>query len=506
MRLAIPITSNDTNRMNDLHHFELLIRSRIPIIAVESHEEDRVLVLLTRLGLRLEQAIFKWTVTEGLQRVELNLPPQRHNVDPTQVLGNIKSSTQAGVYVLVDFHPYLSDPTHVRLLKDIALGYAHVERTLVLLSHQLELPPDLHKYSARFEMTLPDESVLRRIVKDVANEWTEKNPRQRVKADPQAFDLLVRNLMGLTYTDAKRLARGAVFNDGAISRNDVNDVMQAKYQLLDSDWMLTFEYDTTEFSEVGGLARLKPWLELRRRVFLGETHDRTLDPPKGMLLLGVQGCGKSLAAKAAAGVFGVPLLRLDFGALYNKWHGESERNLREALKMAEVMAPCVLWLDEIEKGLSTQGSDDGTSRRILATLLTWMAERKSAVFLTATANDIERLPPELLRKGRFDEIFFVDLPKDRVRAEIFAIHLDKRGFSPPAFALPQLAVAAEGFSGAEIEQAIVSALYLCHAQNTKLKTEHILGEIQQTKPLSVVMAEKIEYLRDWAHDRTVPSD
>jgi SpoVK/Ycf46/Vps4 family AAA+-type ATPase len=225
-----------------------------------------------------------------------------------------------------------------------------------------------------------------------------------------------------------------------------------------------------------------------------------------LLLLGVQGCGKSLAAKAVAGGFGVPLVRLDFGTLYNKYHGETERNLRESLKHAEQLAPCVLWVDEIEKGLAGGDNDDGVSRRVLGYLLTWMAERRESVFLMATANQVHELPAELLRKGRFDEIFFVDLPETTSRVEIFAIHLRKRKLNPDDFDLSALATAAAGFSGAEIEQAIVSALYAANAENASVAQAHVLRALRETRPLSVLMAEQVSALRDWAKERTVSAD
>lgn len=490
--------------MSDRHNLELLIRSRIPLIAIKSHDESRVLTLLTRVCIALGTPVFKWTVTEGLQRADITMPAQAFNIEPAVVLGHIKSSKQAGVYVLLDFHPYLTDPKLIRLLKDIATDYPQVERTIVLVSHDITLPGDLRKHCADFELSLPDEAKVRAIVQEVAGEWQAKNGK-RVRADKHALDLLVRNLLGLSHSDAKQLARVAVFNDGAIGQGDIEPVMQAKYRLLGQDGLLSFELETAPFSEVGGMGRLKEWLSLRKTVFTSPTPTPGLDPPKGVLLLGVQGCGKSLIAKATAGIFGVPLLRLDFGTLYTKWHGESERNLREALKMAEVMAPCVLWIDEIEKGISADDNDEGTSRRVLGTLLTWLAERKSRVFLTATANDIERLPPELMRKGRFDEIFFVDLPPADVRKEIFTIHLAKRSLDAGRFDLDQLAGATEGFSGAEIEQAIVAAMYRGHAQNATIDTSHVLHEIEQTRPLSVVMAERVAKLRAWARERTVPS-
>jgi len=305
--------------------------------------------------------------------------------------------------------------------------------------------------------------------------------------------------------DARRLALKAINDNGVIAESAMPEVMRAKYELLGSDSPLSFEYETAKFAEIGGMARLRQWLEVRRSFFTDDDQPN-LDPPRGILLLGVQGCGKSLAAKAAAGIFGVPLLRLDFGVLYNKYYGETERNLRKALESAAVMSPCVLWMDEIEKGLAVGDEDDGLLRRILGTVLTWMSERRAPVFLVATANDITRLPPELVRKGRFDEIFFVDLPSPKNRRDILAIHLRKRCLDPAQFDLDALAKATDGFSGSEIKQAIVSAMYTAHAQGRTVTQADLLAEIKQTRPLSVVMAEKVEEIREWAAGRTVPCD
>ncbi|MCB1892059.1 MAG: AAA family ATPase, partial [Rhodocyclaceae bacterium] len=296
--------------------------------------------------------------------------------------------------------------------------------------------------------------------------------------------------------------------DGLITHQDIDHVLRFKYDALGAGSVLSLELDTASFAQVGGVKRLKHWLELRRDVFVGDAG-AGLQPPKGIMLLGVQGSGKSLAAKAVAGAWGVPLLRLDFATLYNKFFGETERNLREALASAEAMAPCVLWIDEIEKGLasdSSGGTDGGVSRRILGTLLTWLSERKGRVFIVATANDIEQLPPELIRKGRLDEIFFVDLPDAATRAEIFAIHLARREMKLERFDLDGLARAADGFSGAEIEQAVVSSLYEAHARKVPLEQALLLAEIGRTRPLSTVMAERVAALRAWAADRTVPAN
>ena len=328
----------------------------------------------------------------------------------------------------------------------------------------------------------------------------------RRKADAKAHDLLIQNLAGLTYSDTEQLARNAIYVDGAISKSDLPGVMQAKYELLNRGGALQFEYDTARFNDLGGMSKLKRWLRQRRAAFRGDNKAAHLDSPKGIVLLGVQGCGKSLAAKATAGIFGVPLLRLDFGAIYDKYHGETERKLRESLQTADVMSPCVLWIDEIEKGIAGRGGETGTTQRVLGTFLTWIAEKESQVFVVATANDITALPPELVRKGRFDEIFFVDLPSTENRAAILRIHLTRRDQDPDKFEVDAIAAAADGFSGSELEQAIVSALYAAHAQERVLTTAHILEELSQTRPLSVVMHEKIAELRQWAASRTVPCD
>lgn len=488
------------------HDLGLLLRSRTPVVAIETRDELRLLALLRDIGRARPPAeqvpLFRWSVTDGLQRLDVDLPPQPHAAAPAEVLKHVRAITRPGIYVLLDFHPYLDDPVNVRLMKDICLRFADVPRHLVLVSHRIDIPPELRPYAARFEMALPSDAERAAIVKRVAAEWAAANRGSPVRADDKAHDLLIRNLAGLSDADTERLARGAIFDDGAITRSDLPGVMQAKYELLNTGGVLQFEYDTRRFSEVGGLERLKRWLAERRVAFTGSAPG--LDPPRGILLIGVQGCGKSLAAKATAGIFGIPLLRLDFGAIYNKYHGETERNLRESLRTADVMAPCVLWIDEIEKGVAGRGGETGTTQRVLATFLSWLAEKKTRVFVVATANDISALPPELVRKGRFDEIFFVDLPGPAVRAEIVRIHLEGRGQAAPADVVRAMAAATEGFSGAEIEQAIVSALYAAHAQQAPLSREHLLEAVRGTRPLSVVMAEHVAGLRRWAEGRTVP--
>ena len=489
--------------MQELHDLELMLRSRTPIIVVESLEEQRILELFGRLALRLQEPVFRWSVTEGLKRLDVDYANQPHTAEPPEVLKHIKAVSRDGLYVLLDFHPYLTDPVHVRLIKEIAQGYEAVRRTLVFISHAFQVPQELRHLTARFHLQLPDRGTIRRLIKDEAQSWRMRNANTRLPADREALDRLADNLVGVTATDARRLIRSAIEDDGAVTHSDLPAVMEAKYELMSRESVISFEYDTAKFADIAGIDNLKDWLLKRKQAFAG--GNTGLDMPKGIMLLGVQGCGKSLAAKAVAGSFGVPLLRLDFGSLYNKYYGETEKNLREALKTAEVMAPCILWMDEIEKGIAQSSSDEGLSRRVLGTLLTWMAERSARVFIVATSNDIQQLPPELVRKGRLDEIFFVDLPDTETRRAIFEIHLRRRNRAPSGFDLAALSGASDGFSGAEIEQAVVSSLYAAQAREGTLETQDLMEEIERTRPLSVVMAEKIAYLRAWAAERTVPA-
>ncbi len=487
----------------------MLLASRFALIVIESREEARVLTLVREASLKVRHGrgwgVFQWTVTEGLRRLDVDMgAPQRMLAEPGQLLRHLKATPMAGIYVLLDFHPYLSDPVNVRMLKDVAQGYAQVARTLVLMSYEVTLPEELESFATRLHLAPPSTNERQMIVERVAQEWSAANPGRLAHIDPEALARLVDNLHGLSGADAERLVRQAIFDDGALTMSDVQSMLAAKYELLNRGGTLTYEPDTARFADVGGMHNLRQWLTSRKPAFDGSAPE--LDAPKGVLLLGVQGCGKSLAARGAAGIFGVPLVRLDFGALYSKWHGESEKNVRESLQATEALAPCVLWIDEIEKALADGEGDSGTSRRVLGTFLTWLAEQRACIFVVATANDIEALPPELIRKGRLDEIFFVDLPNAAARAVILAIHARKRSVTLSPQEVLTLAKLSEGFSGAELEQAIVAALYSAHASGRPVDSASVAHELQATRPLSVIMAEKIEALRSWAHGRTVPAD
>lgn len=490
----------------EYHDIALLLRSHSPVLVLETDEERRAIDLLKNIAMDIDMPVFSWSVATGMKRMDLNLDEQTHLKDPSKVLEHIKAANYEGIYMLLDFHPYLKDPLHVRLLKELAMRFDGKPSKLILISHQLDIPAEIRKLSVDFELRLPGDDELKKLIREEATKYKFTNGGKKVKTDNETLDLLVKNLRGLTYNDARRLINKAIVDDGAITESDLPEVMQAKYKLLNQDDVLSFEFETSSFSELAGMKKLKQWLMHRENVFHGEIDMPGLDSPKGILLLGVQGCGKSVAAKAVAGVWNVPLLRLDFGRLYNKYVGETERNMREALKTAEVMSPCVLWIDEIEKGLATTENDDGTSQRVLGSLLTWMAENNKPVFLVATSNNIEQLPPELIRKGRMDEVFFVDLPAHSVREDIFHIHADKRKLDKSGLDMSKLADLSAGFSGAEIEQLVVSAIYSAHANKSDVKMVNLLDEIKKTKPLSVLMAEKIEALRQWSKDRTVAVD
>lgn len=494
--------------MSELHDLVALIRADTPLLVIETRDEPRVVELFRQTLMHVWRELYRWSITEGLRRIDLDREDPPHVApDATNTLQAIRDAKQRGVYLLLDMHPYLGYAGTQRMLRDLVQRRDCQPHVIVLVGHDIELPADLDSLAVRYRPKLPDANARLRIVREEAEHYAREHGR-RVEVDAEAARQIVRNLRGLDPVDVRRIARHLIFRDGALNASDLPELAKLKFELLNRSGHLHYEYDNVVLDDVAGARRLKRWIGQRRDVFLAAEPPPGLDPPKGVLLLGVQGCGKSMLAKAVAAGFGVPLLRLDFGTLYDKFHGETEKNLRAALASVEQLEPCVLWIDEIEKGLSTDegNGDGGVSRRVLGYLLTWMAERRSRVFLVATANQIDALPAELLRKGRFDEIFFVDLPDAATREHLFALHLKKRALDPQDFDLPSLAAASDGFSGAEIEQAIVAGLYAAHAAGAPLSEFTLRAELRATRPLSVVMAERVSALRDWALERTVPAD
>ncbi|MCI4568087.1 AAA family ATPase [Lysobacter sp. CFH 32150] len=500
--------------MSELQDLTALIRANTALIVIETPDEARVVELFRQSLLHVWRALFRWSITEGLRRVDLDREdPSEVAPDASSTLQAIRDADQRGIYLLLDFHPYLGYASTQRQLREIMQRRDCQPHVLVLIGNKIELPPDLEPLAVRYNPRLPDANALLKLVRDEAASYAREHGGKRVEVEQEAVVQIVRNLQGMSETDARRIARHLIFRDGVLGAHDLPELAKLKFELLNRSGHLHYEYDTARFADVAGAARLKRWVSQRRDAFVEDQAAAgsalyRVEPPKGILLLGVQGCGKSMIAKAVAGGFGVPLVRLDFGTLYDKYHGETEKNLRSALASTEQLAPCVLWIDEIEKGLAAGSGegDGGVSRRVLGYLLTWMAERKSRVFLVATANQVNELPPELLRKGRFDEIFFVDLPDASTREDILRLHLRRRGIDPAGFDLPELARVADGFSGAEIEQAIVAALYTANAERAPLDQAMLAHELRNTRPLSVLMAEPVAALRHWARERTVSAD
>lgn len=498
----IELLQKDSPVKNDIHDLGLLLDSRVKLIITESWEEQRLLETMAALAVKRARTWFTWDHVEGLKRLGFGAEiDEIDTCDPEKALQCARKDQQQSIYVFCDLHPFLENPKVVRLLKLLAMDTDQQAPTVLLVSHQLKLPPELSRLAARLELSMPSDEELSAIIREEAALWTEQNRGLKVRTDNRTLEQVVRNLRGTTHAEARRLARKLIADDGAITQEDVPELNKAKFRLLDMQGVLSFEQNTAHFGDVAGLKHFKRWLMERQAAFV--SAGTIADAPKGVMLVGVQGAGKSLAAKAVAGVWGLPLLRLDFAALYNKYIGETEKNLREALQMADCMAPCVLWIDEIEKGVAPDGHDQGVSRRLLGTLLTWMSERQSRVFLVATANDVSQLPPELIRKGRLDEMFFIDLPDAGVRQDILRIHLQKRDLQVDGFDLPALALASEGFSGAEIEQAVVAAVYAASARQQSVTDAHLLAAMAQTSPLSVVMAERLQSLRVWGQERAV---
>ncbi|MBX2849989.1 MAG: AAA family ATPase [Acidiferrobacterales bacterium] len=491
--------------MESLHDLELLIESDHRLIVLETEREGCFIDGFRRVAKRSQRSYFQWTVTQGLLRLAEGYEPQAMNREIGQLLSQIQSTSKPSVYVLVDFHHYLTDPITIRSIKDILTQTP--QHCLILLSQSIELPNELENLARHYSLPLPTNQILTRMVNDLAVQWlSERNTKLKV-AEKGILERLVAGLCGLSFLDAQRIAKHAIYNDGIIDQSDLDEVNKTKFDLLNKENVLRLELDYVELDELAGFDNLKQWLGVRKEIFSGKVKLPGGDIPKGMLLLGVQGCGKSLAAKAVAGSWGLPLLHLDFGVLYNRFYGQTEENMRFALDAAEKMQPCVLWLDEVEKGLSAVSSSDDVSKRLLATFLTWLAEKKESVFVVATANDVTALPPELLRKGRFDEVFFVDLPSLKERIAILEIHLRIREQRPESIDLSALADVTDGFSGAELEQLVVSSLYQTYSDSSNedkaVSTELLIDLAQKTQPLSILMAEKVAAIRDWAVGRAV---
>ncbi len=497
--------------MDDYERFEHYLERCYPCISIVTFEEHYALEIVRQAAKKLQRDMWIWSIAEGVRdglALLENGPAIAGTEKPDEGLTNLSNARQGSICVTLDLNEHLRSGKTLRILRDMVERYDKTAITLVMIDHSDKLPDVIKSYTTSYEISLPDEKELLQIVRATLLRIKRKKPIE-VGISRRGLSAVVRNLRGLTRRQAVRIITDSIVEDERFDDNDINLVIAGKRRMLQSSGLLEYIQTPLDIDEIGGMKKLKKWLAQRKNALNPEARKFGIKPPRGVLMLGVQGAGKSLCAKAIATAWQQPLLRMDPAELYASYIGESERNLRQALQQTEMMSPVILWIDEIEKAFASAASrsaDGGLSQRMFGTLLTWLQEHQAPVFVVATANDIEALPPELLRKGRFDEIFFVDLPKQNVRREIFAIHLKKIQRNPDLFKLDKLADASEGYSGSEIEQAVLSALHEAYANEDNLKTEHILDALNTSPPLSVTMSEKIRNLLAWAKGRCVPAD
>lgn len=497
-----------------------LIRAGHPVIAIHTTDEPRAVRAIEHAANELDRPLFKWSTTSGLRDAGTyglkGHPGRKESLAPPGKAANavrfVLEDDGPGIYLFRDLSIYFKDPMVARLLRDQvnqSMRRLDADKTIVLID-SVELPSDIRRLVVSYDVGYPDQDELVGVIKKTYQRVrAQLGEDVRAKLKKRELESLAQALRGLSTGEAERLIAGVIHDDRELSIVDLPKVVEGKRLLLGHTGALDTIAADVEPDDVGGLEGLKSWLARRRNGFSSAAREYGLESPRGILLLGVPGCGKSLCAKVVAADWRMPLVRLDPGTLYNKFVGETEGQLRQAIAQAESMAPCVLWIDEIEKAFasaSAGSTDGGLSQRMFGTLLSWMQDHRHPIFLVATANDVSSLPPELMRKGRFDEVFFVDLPHREARAKILSIHLRKRGRNPDSFDLVRLAECAENFSGAELEQAVVSALFDAFSQDEPLNDSHVQQAIETTRPLASLTREKVAKLRDWATDRCVMAD
>ena len=531
-----------------LERLKVLINSSTPIVVMETSEEMRAVAMVRTACSELNMATFEWTIADGLVRSGASpapagavtpgtRPPARtilassgqaerltravmnsdaaaatgtsmyNTREPAQALANMESMTIEAVFILKDFHRHMDDPVVVRRLRDVGQKFSANRRTVIITAPEIGVPPELTTLVEYFDLPLPDRERLREMVHDTFTRLS-KSYSLKLQLDSAGVDAMAANLRGLTEEEAERAISQALVTRYALCPETVTDVLEAKKQLLRHLGMLEFIEASDDMASVGGLENLKHWLQQRRGAWEDEAREFGLEPPHGVIILGVQGCGKSLCARAVAGEWKLPLVKFDTSAVYDKYIGETEKRIRKVFQVAEGLAPCVLWIDELEKvfagsGPDSASADAGVSSRLLASFLSWMQDRKAPVFVAATCNNVTVLPPELIRKGRFDELFFVDLPSESERKQIFSIQLARRKRNPAQFDLERVAATAKGYSGAEIDAAVQGALYAAYSEKKPLSTQSLIDAVSQTVPLSTTRAEEIAALREWARTRAV---
>lgn len=489
---------------------ETLIRARYPLISIVSWEEDRVLEVLDEIGRKFSKTVIQWTINSGLSRYHKNAKSpsegRRGTKDPIIALREIETEkSEPTIFVLKDFHRFMDEAPVVRGLRDLAGSLRDTYTSVILLSPVAEVPPELEKDLTIVDFPLPGRPELNGLFDQMVAEASE-NPDLSIEDNTETRSAILEAAIGLTLNEAENVFAKILLRHGTMTAAQAPEVYQEKKQIIRKSGLLEYIETDESIDYVGGMTSLKGWLRKRRRAFHPTARKFGLPVPKGVMLLGVQGCGKSLAAKAVSRSWRMPLLRLDMGRLFGSLVGSSEENVRRAIHLAESLSPAILWIDEIDKGFSglqsSGASDSGTTARVFGTLLTWLQEKTAPIFVIATANNVEQLPPELMRQGRFDEIFFIDLPTPPERAQIFKIHLTRRQRNPKKFDIEALAKASEGFSGSEIEQSVISGLYDAFDENRDINQDLLIGALSKTRPLSRVMAEDIRARRAWAKGRT----
>jgi SpoVK/Ycf46/Vps4 family AAA+-type ATPase len=539
-----------------LGRLKILINSSTPIIVMETAEETHAVGMVRAACSELNMATFEWSIADGLVRSGSNAPADARKIpvptgatqtrtslspsageadrlaramlashgadtssdrgapssiyntrEPVQALANMESTTLEAVFILKDFHRHMDDPVVIRRLRDVGQKFSANRRTVVITAPEIMVPRELATLVEYFNLPLPDRDRMHDIIHETFARLS-KTYTLKLQLDAAGVDAVAANLRGLTEEEAERATSQALVSRYALCPETVTDVLEAKKQLLRHSGMLEFIDASDNMANVGGLENLKHWLGQRRGAWEDSAREFGLEPPHGVIILGVQGCGKSLCARAVAGEWKLPLVKFDTAAVYDKYIGETEKRIRKVFQVAEGLAPCVLWIDELEKvfagsGPDSASADAGVSSRLLASFLSWMQDRKAPVFVAATCNNVTVLPPELIRKGRFDELFFVDLPNQAERKQIFAIQLAKRKRNVLDFDLDQVATAAQAYSGAEIDAAVQTALYAAYSEKALLTTQSLLDALAQTVPLSTTRAEEIQALRAWARTRAV---
>jgi len=489
---------------------EILVRARYPILYIITSEEMRVQNLVVAIARKRQKKVFEWSCTTGIVAAGSSIQSQKNRNtstrDPLVALDHIIDQVEPALFIFKDFHPFLTRNNYaiIRRLKEIALHLKNSFKTIVLVSPVMEIPTELDKEITVLNHPLPSKEDLSELLDRILADLKQFK-QMEIDLDDSSRDRLLQSALGLTLSEAENVFAKIIVKGERLSAENVTEVFAEKQQIIRKSGLLEYCATSENFAQIGGLAVLKDWLNKRAVAFSSDARAFGLPAPRGILMLGVQGCGKSLCAKAVSNQWQLPLLRFDMGRMFGSLVGSSEENVRRAIAVAESVAPAILWVDEIDKAFAgTQASgatDGGTTARVFGTFLTWLSEKVAPVFVVATANDISQLPPELLRKGRLDEIFFVDLPSPVERREVFEIHITKRGRDATRFDLQKLVDASAEFSGAEIEEAINSALYDAFYARQELTFEHVLAALRQTVPLAKTMDQQINGLRAWAEGR-----